>query len=163
MFPFMPKSDKSRLKSKVKPKRKAEPELPNITSKPSYWIMLTLVTVVAASVFGLVTGITLLRIAVLAVTIVVLIGFVGYIRVVPSNLSLSKRATFLFVGASVIGFSIWAAIILASNATGFMLQIVNSVGEQFFVVTSLASCLAVGAFIGDLIGKNQRVQARFFP
>ena len=116
--------------------------------------MLTLVTTVAMSVFAFVLGIALLRIAILMVTIVVLLGFMGYLRVVPSSLTLSKRATYLFVGASIIGFSIWAAIILFSRATGLILQMLNSVGEQFFIVTSLVICLTVGAFIGELIGKN---------
>jgi hypothetical protein len=107
-------------------------------------------------------NIALLNIAILMVAIVALIGFIGYIRVTPSSMPTTRRATFIFVGASVIGFSIWAAIVLVSNATGFMLQIVSSLGDQFFIVPSLVICLTVGAFIGDLIGKNNKVQAYLF-
>jgi hypothetical protein len=35
-------------------------------------------------------------------------------------------------------------------------------GGQFFIVTSLVICLFVGAFIGELIGRNKAVQIRLF-
>jgi len=117
------------------------------------------VLAVVSAVFGAVMGINLAQTAFLVLTVVVLIGFVGFIRVTPSKLSLGKRAALLIVGASIIGFSIWAAIVLNLNSTGIMAQIVNSLGEQFFAVTSLAICLTSGAFIGELIGRNKSVQA----
>ncbi|MCW4004764.1 MAG: hypothetical protein NWE95_12720 [Candidatus Bathyarchaeota archaeon] len=155
----MPKSVKSRPKQKAKPKGKAEPETPSFASKKSYWITLTTVLAVVSAVFGVVMGISLAQTAFLVLTVVVLIGFVGFIRVTPSKLSLGKRAALLIVGASIIGFSIWAAIVLNLNSAGIMAQIVNSLGEQFFAVTSLAICLTIGAFIGELIGRNKSVQA----
>ncbi len=158
MVQFMPKPYKTKQKQKVKLKRK-EPEVPGITTRKSYWIVLTALLAVVSAVFGVVMGIGLLQTAFLAVTIAVVIGAVGFIRVSPSNLSLSKRATFLFVGISVIGFGIWAAL----TVSGVMAQAANGLGEEFFVVTSLALCLTAGAFVGEIIGRNKRVQERLFP
>ena len=155
----MPKSSKSRPKQKAKPKGKAEPETPSFVAKKSYWITLSAVLAVVSAVFGVVMGISLAQ---TAFSVVVLIGFVGFIRVSPSKLTLGKRAALIFIGASIIGFSIWAAIVLNLNSTGIMEQIVNSLGEQFFAVTSLAICLTSGAFIGELIGRTKTVQAYFF-
>ena len=158
----MPKSSKSRPKQKAKSKRKAEPETPSFVTKKSYWITLSAVLAVVSAVFGVVMGISLAQTAFLVLTVVVLIGFVGFIRVSPSTLPLSKRVALIFVGASIIGFSIWAVIVLNLNSTGIMAQIVDSLGEQFFAVTSLAICLSGGAFIGELIGRNKSVQERLF-
>ncbi len=41
------------------------------------------------------------------------------------------------------------------TATGINTQIANSIGEDFFAVTTLIICLIIGAFIGDLMGKNK--------
>lgn len=158
----MPKPVKSRPKQKAKSKGKAEPETPSFAAKKSYWITLSAVLAVVSAFFGVVMGISLAQTAFLVLTVVVLIGFVGFIRVSPSTLPLGKRVALIFVGASIIGFSIWAAIVLNLNATGIMTQIVNSLGEQFFAVTSLAICLSGGAFIGELIGRNKSVQERLF-
>jgi FtsH-binding integral membrane protein len=162
MFPFMPKPSKTRPKQKVKPKRKAEPEVPGITARKSYWLMLGLVLAVASAVLGSAMSLDALRIAVLVVAVVVPIGGLGYVRVSPSTLSVSKRATFLFMGISVIGFGIWAITVFALGRAGFNEQIANALGGQFFIVTSLVICFSAGAFIGELIGRNKGVQARLF-
>ncbi len=86
-------------------------------------------------------------------TILAVIGFAFSLGFKPS--SYNKKATFIFVGASVIGFGIWAAIVLSFNAIGINSQIASSIGIDFFAITSLIICLALGAFIGDLIGKNR--------
>jgi hypothetical protein len=156
MLPFMPKPYKTKQKQKAKLKRK-EPEVPGITTRKSYWIVLTALLAVVSAVFGVTMGIGWLQTAFLAVTIAVVIGTVGFIRVGPSTLSLSKRATFLFVGISVIGFGIWAAL----TVSGVIAQAAN--GEEFFVVTSLAICLTAGAFIGEVLGRNKSIQERLFP
>jgi hypothetical protein len=158
MLPFMPKPYKNKQKQKAKLKRK-EPEVPGITTKKSYWIALTTLLAVVSAVFGVVMGIGLLQTAFLAVTIAVVICTVGFIRISPSALPMSKRATFLFVGTSIVGFGIWAALTLS----GVVAQAANAFGEEFFVVTSLALCLTAGAFIGEVIGRNKRVQERLFP
>jgi hypothetical protein len=160
---FMPKPSKTRPQPKLKTKRKTQPEPAGITTKKTYWIVLALVIIGAVLALGFTLGIDLPRTAILIVTFVVVIGFIGYIRVSSSSMPITRRATFIFVGASIIGFSIWAAIALFLTVTGFMPQIVDSLGEQFFIVTSLVICLTVGAFIGELIGRNDKVQARLFP
>jgi hypothetical protein len=153
----MPKPPKTSNQQKQKYKPKAELEAPGITTKKSYWIMLlTLLTLVSA-VFGVVLGLGLLRTSFLVVTVVVLVGFLGFIRIKPSSLSVSKRATFIFVGASVIGFSIWAAIML------FFMQQIVELNDSLLVIFSLAVFLTIGAFIGELIGRDHKVQEWFFP
>ena len=161
MLPFMPKP-KPRPKQKIKSKRKAEPEVPGLTTKKSYWVSLVLVLAVVSVVFGLATGLDAARTAVLVAAVVVAVGCVGYVRVSPSSLSISKRATFLFMGMSIIGFGIWAVIVLVGGRVGFTEQVSNALGSQFFAVTSLAMCLSAGAFIGELIGRSKEVQIRLF-
>jgi len=158
---FMPKSSKTKAKTKaqLKAKRKAQPEAPGITTKKSYWIMLTVVMVAVFSVVGYMIELSLSNIAVLMITIALLIGLMGYVRTTSSSLSKSKRATFLFVGASIIGFSIWAAIMLTLRAV----ELTESVfADSFLLIPSFIICLTAGAFIGELLGKNKRAQVFFF-
>jgi hypothetical protein len=162
-LPFMPKPSKSQTKFKTKKKPKAEPEPKGITTKPLYWVMLTIVLAVATTVVGFTTGFSGLQTAILVAAIVVLFGVVGYLRVKSSTLSFGKRATFIFAGVSVIGFGIWAAFILISNATGATAQIGEALGGQIFITSSLVICLTIGALIGELIGRNKQVQERLFP
>lgn len=163
----MPKPSKIKRKSKVKPKAKQKSkaiEAPGITTSKTYWMALVGIMVVFVSVLGVVSGLGLAQIAALDVTIAVVIAFLGYLRVTPSTLSLSKRATFNFAGASIIGFGIWAVLTLYGNSSGTLLQLVQALGsEQFFIVTSLITCLSLGAFAGELIGQNRAVQERLFP
>jgi hypothetical protein len=157
----MPKQSKTKAKQKTTVN--TAPEAPGITTKKSYWVMLTLLMVVAVSIAGLMINLPIIDVAVLSVTVLLMIGLMGYVRVTPSSLTKSKRATFLFFGGSVIGFGIWAAIVLVLNFTGAMLQIANAFnGDQFFVIPSLIMLLTVGAFIGELLGRNSKVQKLFF-
>ncbi len=162
----MPKSKKAQkkadLKAKSKQQRKNEPQGPSITTKKSYWVTLTVLFAVVVSVCAYVLNFSLLNNAILVVTIAFVVAVMGYIRVSPSTLSISKRATFLFVGASIIGFSIWAAIVLILNASGLMMQIADAIGDQFFILPSLIVCLIFGALIGELVGRNGKVQAFLF-
>ncbi len=158
----MPKPQKTRPKAKLKSKRKEEPEPAGITTKKSYWLTLTVLLVVVTAVFGVVMGLDLLKTALLVVTVAVLIGCIGYVRLAPSKLSIGKRATFLFVGASIIGFGVWAAIVLVGGRFGVTEQMVNALGSQFFIVTSLVICLSAGALAGELIGRSKAVQIRLF-
>jgi len=162
MVTVMPKPSKTQSKHKVKPKRKVEPEIPGITTKKAYWLVLGVLLAIVSAIFGLMNGLDELRMALLIAAVVVPIGCLGYVRVSPSSLSLLKRAMFLIAGASIIGFGIWAAIALALFRAGFNEQIAYVLGEQFFIVTSLVICLFVGAFIGELIGRNKAVQIRLF-
>jgi hypothetical protein len=158
----MPKPSKTKPKQKTPPKRKVEPEAPSITTKKSYWVILAVVLAVASAILALLMGLDAVRTAILVLTVLVPIGVYGYIRVTPSNLSLSKRLTFLFIGASVIGFGIWAAIVLFGGVYGVTAQLVNALGSQFFITTSLVICLFAGALVGELIGRNKSVQLRLF-
>ena len=88
------------------------------------------------------------------------IGFAFYIGFKPST-NYNKRATFIFAGASIVGFSIWAVMVLSLNVSGVLIQIAYSIGDSFFAVTSLIICLIAGAFIGDLIGKNRETIGLF--
>ena len=139
-----------------------EPEAPSITTKKSYWVMLAVVLAVASVGFGLIMGLDALRIAILAAAVVVPIGTIGYIKISPSKLPLSKRATLLFIGVSVIGFSIWAAIVLVGGRYGLVETMTTTLGSQFFIVTSLSICFSVGALLGELIGRIKAVQLRLF-
>lgn len=154
-----PQKQKPKQKQKIKPKtKKTAPETPGITTKKSYWVFLSVLFIVVSAIFGVVMSLSVGQIAFLTVTIVVLIAVIGFIRTTPSNLSLSKRATFIFAGASIIGFIIWAAITLS----GAMTPIAQENGEVFIVVTSFTLCLTVGAFIGEMIGRNKTIQIRLF-
>jgi hypothetical protein len=153
----MPKPSKVRPKQKVKPKGKVESQSPSFIASKPYWIVLTVLLVVVSAVFGGVLGFDWLRSAVLMVMVAVLIGTVGFIYVSKSALPFSKRATFIFAGASVIGFCIWAAFAV------LLMPQIAAFGDAFFVVSSLVICLTVGAVIGELLGRIKRVQERLFP
>jgi hypothetical protein len=157
----MPKQSKTKTKTKTqtKIKRNVQPDTPGITTKKWYWVMLTIVMVTVFSVAGFMISLNLSNIVALILTIVPIIGLMGYVRTTPSNLSKSKRATFIFVGASVIGFSIWAVIVLLSTDAGLL---ENIFADQFLIVPSFIICLTAGAFIGELMGKNSRIQTFFF-
>lgn len=157
----MPKQSKSKSKNKVnlKKRRNIEPQTPGFTYSKSYWVTLAFVMAVAFSVAGFIINLSAAAVASLVVTVAFMIGLLGYLRVTPSSLSVSKRATFLFVGASVIGFGVWAAVMLALMTAGLLETVFV---DSFLLVPSLINCLTVGAFIGELIGRNSRVQAFFF-
>jgi hypothetical protein len=154
----MPKPSKTKPKQKAKPKAKVQPQTQSITATKPYWIILTVMLAVVTAVFGALVGMSLERTALVIVTVVVVIGFVGLVRTGKPDLSLSKRATFIFAGASIIGFIIWAALTLS----GALAPVVIAVGEEFYVVNSLATCLAAGAWIGELLCRNKMVQQRLF-
>jgi hypothetical protein len=159
----MPKQSKAKTQSKTKvstkTKRNAQPETSGITTKKWYWVMLAGVMVPVFSIAGYMMNLVLSDIIILMCTIALLIGLMGYVRTSSSNLSVSKRLTFLFVGASVIGFGIWAAIVLIAINTGLIESIFVN---QFFIIPSIIICLIAGAFIGELMGKNSRIQQFFF-
>jgi hypothetical protein len=154
----MPKPSRTQPKQKTKPKAKAKPQTPTLTATKPYWIILTAMLAVVTAVFGALVCMSLERTALLIVTVVVVIGFVGLIRTGKSELPLSKRATFIFAGASIIGFIIWAALTL----TGALAPVVVAVGQEFYVVNSLPTCLVAGAWIGELLGRNKTVQQHLF-
>ena len=157
----MPKTAKNYLKTqpkktkRKKPQPKTQSKPVSITTRKSYWITLTLFTVVFASFFGYFVNMSLERIVMMLVTVLLLIGFAFYIRFKPSTATVNKRALFIFVGASIIGFSIWAVMVLSLNATELQTQIASAIGDDFFAITSLIICLILGAFVGDWIGEKR--------
>jgi len=154
---FMPKPSKKNRKTSLqgtkrkKTQPKTQPKQISITTRKSYWITLTLSITVFASVFGYFVNMPPENIAVMLVTVLLLIGFAFHIRFKPSTTTVNKRATFIFVGASFIGFGVWAVTLLSLNATELYAQIASALGNGFFAITSLIICLIFGAFIGDWI------------
>jgi hypothetical protein len=156
----MPKTQKNKSKTypSAKPKKakgKPQPASVSITSRKSYWIFLTVTMVVFGSVYGYVMKAAAAAIGMLLISVLFLIGFLYYIKFTPSTLRATERATFIFAGATVIGFLIWVAIVLSLAVTGFTSQIGAAIGNNFFAITSLTICLIGGGFIGDAIGKNK--------
>ncbi|HLN90189.1 MAG TPA: hypothetical protein VK253_08995 [Candidatus Binatia bacterium] len=149
--PFSKGQQKSTAK-KTKPK--AKPETVSILKSKYYWATLTLIILVFTIAFGYMTHISLGAELLMLGTIFSVIGFAFYIGFKPSA-GYNKRATFFFVGACIFGFCIWAVIVLSFNINGFISQIADSIGVDFFTITSLIICMVLGAFIGDLIGKNK--------
>jgi len=154
----MPKTYPKTQHKKTKPKKtqpKTQSKPVNITTRKSYWITLTSSTIVFTLAYGYLMKISLEKEAMIFGALLLLIGFAFYLAFKPSA-NYNKRATFIFVGASIIGFSIWALMVLSFDATGIHSQIASSIGDDFFALTSLMICLISGAFIGDLIGKNRK-------
>lgn len=142
-------------KSKLKTRNKAEPKPVSITSSKTYWITLTIMMVFFGSVYGYMMKVPADAIALLIATVLMVIGFAFYLKFKPSLQENNSRAIFLFIGASVIGFLIWVALVLFSGAVGFWVQISGSIGDNFFAITSMIICLICGAFIGDQICDNK--------
>jgi hypothetical protein len=152
------KGQRKPLPKKTKPK--AQPEKVSILKSKYYWVTLTMIILVFTIVLGYLMQISLLTELLMLGTIFSVIGFAFYMGF-KSSQSYNKRATFIFVGASIIGFGIWAVMVLSFNATGLTAQVSSSIGVDFFAITSLIICLVLGAFIGDLIGKNRETVALY--
>jgi len=160
----MPKNypKKQPKKVKLKSKNKLAPKPVSITSSKTYWLALTLMMIVFGSVYGYIMKVAIAGIGLLLASVLFIIGFAYYLRFKPSLLKNSERATFLFIGACILGFGIWAAVILLSQLTGLWTTLAGSVGDYFFAITTLIICLTSGAFIGDLIGLNKEKISLFF-
>jgi hypothetical protein len=148
-------NSKSQQKNKLKEKQARAQQKPvSIFKSKFYWITLAATILVFIFAIGYFMQISEEKELLILGSVLSVIGLAFYIGYKPS-INYDKRATFFFVGASIIGFSIWASIVLSLNAFGVLVQILNSVGDSFFVITSLTICLVLGAFIGDFIGKNK--------
>ena len=146
----------SKDKGKTRPnekKAKAQPPSPSIFRSKSYWIFLSILILVFVGAFGYLAQISVGKELLMLATIFALIGFAFHLGYKPAATD-KKRVLLILIGASIIGFSIWAVMVLAVNTAGLLLSITSSTGTDFFAVTSLIICLVLGAFIGDLIGKN---------
>ena len=106
-----------------------QPKPVSLFKSKTYWIALTLIMVIFTFAYGILMNISLEKEALIYGQY----SF-GYrhwhfhLGFKPS--SYNKKATFIFVGASVIGFSIWAVIVLSFNATGINSQIASSIGDR---------------------------------
>jgi hypothetical protein len=159
----MPKTPKIHPKPHSKGQRRNRPKKtpPKAQSKPVslmkskyYWITLTVTVLVFTFAYGYSTQISAEKELLILGSILSVIGFAFYVGFKPSE-NYEKRATFIFIGASIVGFSIWAVMLLSFKATGINSQISSLIGEGFFAITSLIICLVSGALIGDFIGKNR--------
>ena len=148
-----PKSHPKKQKLKKK-QLKAQPKPLSLLKSKYYWITLTLAILVFTLAYGYLMQISLEKELLMLGSIFSVLGFAFYVGFKTST-GYNKRATFFFVGASVVGFSVWVVMVLSFNAIGIISQIAGSMGEEFFSVTTLTICLVLGAFIGDLIGKNR--------
>ena len=164
----MPKTPKTQPKSKPKPnqklkgKKKVEPEQVSITTKKWYWVSVSAFLAVFGGAYGYYTGLSTPAIVLMLAAVLSAVGFTAYIRIVHSDVSLRTRAASLVFGFSILGFGIWAIIVLSLYRLGLQMQIADSIGDAFFALTTLIICLMVGAFIGDNIGKHFEALKAFF-
>jgi hypothetical protein len=148
-------NSKSQQKNKLNKKQtKAQLKPVSIFKSKYYWITVAVTILVFTFALAYVTHISEEKELLILGSVLSVIGLAFYIGYKTSE-NYDKRATFLFAGASIIGFSIWVLIVLSLTASEVLIQILNSVGDSFFVITSLTICLVLGAFIGDFIGKNR--------
>jgi hypothetical protein len=164
---FMPKPPKTKPKNypKTQPKKiklKVQPKPLSITTNKFYWIGLTIATVIAVLGYGILTEVAIQKIVLIMLTLLSVIALAWYIRVKPNTMTTKLRATYMFVGAAVIGFSIWAVTVVVLGATGLGIQVSNSLGDQLFIITSQVIFFVIGAFIGDLVGINRNSISAFF-
>lgn len=120
------------------------------------WIILTIASVVIAILTGVFSNIPLENTLTVITIILIANGFGIYIRLKPSKSG--NRAFFIFVGASVLGFLLWAMVIMTMNSTGISVSITRhsgKTGSYFAWIASLIICWVIGGFIGDLIGRRR--------
>jgi len=141
-------------KNKQKKHLKDQPKQINLLKSKYYWVTITTAILVFAVVVGFLVQISLGKELLILGSILSILGLAFYVGFKSSE-GYDKRATFFFVGASIVGFGIWAVMVLSFMATGVISLISSSVGVDLFALTSLIICLILGALIGDLIGKNR--------
>ena len=141
-------------KNKQKKHLKDQPKQINLLKSKYYWVTMTTAILVFAVVVGFLVQISLGKELLILGSILSILGLAFYVGFKSSE-GYDKRATFFFVGASIVGFGIWAVMVLSFMATGVKSLISSSVGVDLFAITSLIICLILGALIGDLIGKNR--------
>jgi len=141
-------------KNKQKKHLKDQPKQINLLKSKYYWVTITTAILVFAVVVGFLVQISLGKELLILGSILSILGLAFYVGFKSSE-GYDKRATFFFVGASIVGFGIWAVMVLSFMATGVISLISSSVGVDLFAITSLIICLILGALIGDLIGKNR--------
>jgi len=121
--------------------------------KPWWWKPLWIATILAAIAFG-VAGYFLLDVplarAVGGVALTFLcMGFAYYIRVRPSIKV--NRSLYILLGITPIGFGLW--ILYALSGIGMF--VTTHFGAWTSLIISFTVPYAIGAFIGDWIGKRR--------
>ena len=99
----MPKTYLKTQPKKTKPKKtkfKDQPKPISLMKSKTYWIAVTLIMVIFTIAYGFLMNISLEKEALILGTILAVIGLAFYLGFKPS--SYNKKATSVFVGASVI-------------------------------------------------------------
>jgi polyferredoxin len=149
-----PRSKNQKGKNKLKEKQaKAQPKTPSLLRNKYYWVFVALVLIVFTTVYGYSIQLSLGKEGLILGAILMVIAFAFYMAFKPYPID-RKRVILILIGISIIGFSIWAVTVLLLDANGLLKQIIPSIGDTFFAITSLIICLVIGAFIGDLIHRN---------
>jgi hypothetical protein len=155
-----------KLRPKIQPKNGKNQKKPTLTSEPVsitkskfYWIAIAVITILAGLGYGIVANIGIAQLGLILTTVLSVIGIAAYVRLKPSVLSAKTRATYLFVGAAVIGFSIWVSMVITLAVSGLGAQSPSFFGSQLFIVASQIIFLAIGAFIGEYLSTNDAFQA----
>ncbi len=156
--PYSKSDRKSKAKSK---KSKVQANPVNILKSKYYWIFLTIAVFVFAVVLGLLMQMALGKVVMMLSSILAVTGFAFYLGYKSSE-GYEKRTTFIFAGASIVGFCIWATLVFFLSIIGVMFEIENFIGVDFFAITILIICLIAGAFVGDVIGKKRDAIYLFF-
>ena len=156
--PNAKKPQNNRMQSQAKHRSKAKPEPVSITKSKFYWIGLIIVTVAAIVLIGIISGIIVQKLTMIMVTILLVLAFAWQVRVKQSTLSLKTRATYIFVGAAILGFGVWALFILTLAATGIGVSFANALGDQFLIITSQIIFIVIGGFIGEYLSANNTFQ-----
>ncbi|MEM3464518.1 MAG: hypothetical protein QXL91_06605, partial [Candidatus Bathyarchaeia archaeon] len=87
----------------------------------------------------------------------VCIGIAYYIRVKPSMKV--NRALYIWLGVTPIGFCLWIIWCIS----GIAKFITNLIGAMPSLLLSWAVCCAIGAYIGDQIGKKRNYRLPLTP
>lgn len=120
------------------------------------WIVFTIASIIIALITGIFSNIPLENTLTVITIILIANGFGIYIRLKPSKSG--NRAFFIFVGASILGFLLWAMVIMLMNSTGISVSITRhsgQIGSYFAWIASIIICWIIGGFIGDVIGRRR--------
>jgi hypothetical protein len=130
-------------------------------SKPSWWRPVWIGSVLAIIISGFVLFLSgfvpLEETAVGLVFAFLCVGVAYYIRVKPSIRV--NRALYILLGISPIGFGLW--ILYALSGIGMF--ITTHFGTWVSLIIGFTVPYAIGAFIGDWIGKRRNYQLPLSP
>ena len=130
-------------------------------SKPIWWKPLWIATLLLTLVSGVIgyfiLHVPVERVTSLLVLTFVCIGIAYYIRVKPSIRV--NRALYILLGISPIGFGLW--ILYALSGIGMF--ITTHFGTWVSLIIGFTVPYAIGAFIGDWIGKRRNYQLPLSP